>query len=71
MTDDTFTRGGLLVGLAIVGIVLYELRTLAEFVGISVPLIPYLLVVVVVLVGVYVGAVMTGRLETSPGTGTP
>ncbi|MFW6449367.1 MAG: CbaC protein [Halobacteriota archaeon] len=67
--DASFTRGGLLVGLAIVGVVLYEVRTLAEFVGVGVPLLPYMLVVVVVLVAAYVGAVMTGRLDTDGGAG--
>lgn len=41
------SRGGLLVGLAIFGVIAYELRTVAEALGVSVPLLPYLLVVFV------------------------
>ncbi|KDS91614.1 CbaC protein [Halorubrum saccharovorum] len=41
MTVDV-TRGGLLVTLAIVGVIVYELRTVLDFVGIELPLIPYM-----------------------------
>ena len=36
------SRGGLLVALAIFGVILYELRTVLDFVGIELPLIPYM-----------------------------
>lgn len=36
------TRGGLLVALAIFGVIIYELRTVLDFVGIELPLIPYM-----------------------------
>ncbi|PHQ40454.1 CbaC protein [Halorubrum persicum] len=36
------TRGGLLVTLAIFGVIIYELRTVLDFVGIELPLIPYM-----------------------------
>lgn len=45
------TRGGLLVALAVFGVILYEIRTVLDFVGIQLPLIPYM-VGVFVLAGV-------------------
>ena len=36
------SRGGLLVALAIFGVILYELRTVLDFAGIELPLIPYM-----------------------------
>jgi hypothetical protein len=36
------TRGGLLVALAIFGVIIYELRTVLDFVGIELPIIPYM-----------------------------
>lgn len=47
------TRGGLLVGLAVLGAILYEFRTLLEFVGIHVPLLPYLGSVFLLLLVIY------------------
>lgn len=41
------TRGGLLVGLAIFGVIAYEFRTVFEALGVSVPLLPYLALVFV------------------------
>lgn len=41
MTVD-ISRGGLLVALAIFGVILYEIRTVLDFVGIELPLIPYM-----------------------------
>jgi len=41
MTVDV-SRGGLLVTLAIVGVIVYELRTVLDFVGVELPLIPYM-----------------------------
>ena len=51
--SELVTRGGLLVGLAMLGAILYELRTLLEFVGIHVPLIPYLAGVLLLLFAIY------------------
>ena len=45
------SRGGLLVAFAIFGVILYELRTVLDFVGIELPLIPYM-VGVFVLAGI-------------------
>ncbi|WP_157744214.1 CbaC protein [Halopenitus persicus] len=53
MVDPSITRGGLLVALAVFGIGLYELRTLFEFLGVSVPIVPYLIAVVVLAFGIY------------------
>lgn len=36
------SRGGLLVTLAVFGVILYEFRTVLDFVGIELPLIPYM-----------------------------
>lgn len=46
MTVD-ISRGGLLVALAIFGVILYELRTVLDFVGVEIPLIPYMAAVFV------------------------
>ncbi|MES3161165.1 MAG: CbaC protein [Halorubrum sp.] len=37
------TRGGLYVALAVFGVILYEIRTVLDFVGIEIPLIPYMI----------------------------
>ncbi|MFA9516727.1 CbaC protein [Halopenitus sp. H-Gu1] len=47
------TRGGLLVGLAVLGAALYEFRTLLEFLGVSVPIVPYLIGVLALLLVIY------------------
>ena len=36
------TRGGLLVTLAIFGVIVYEFRTVLDFVGVELPIIPYM-----------------------------
>ncbi|OSO97243.1 CbaC protein [Halorubrum ezzemoulense DSM 17463] len=36
------SRGGLLVTRAIFGVVVYELRTVLDFVGVELPIIPYM-----------------------------
>ncbi|MDB2238172.1 MULTISPECIES: CbaC protein [Halorubrum] len=36
------SRGGLLVTLAIFGVIVYELRTVLDFVGVELPIIPYM-----------------------------
>jgi len=42
MTVD-ITRGGLYVALAVFGVILYELRTVLDFVGVELPIIPYMI----------------------------
>lgn len=54
----------MLVGLAVLGVILYELRTLFEFVGISVPIVPYMMGVLFVLVGVLVYISLFGNWDT-------
>lgn len=41
MTVDV-SRGGLLVTLAIFGVIVYEFRTVFDFLGLELPLIPYM-----------------------------
>ena len=41
MTLD-ITRGGLFVAFAIFGVIIYELRTVLDFVGVELPIIPYM-----------------------------
>lgn len=65
------TRGGLLVALAVFGVIAYELRTVAEILGASVPLVPYLAVVVVLaLVAVYVVVLKGGWRTESAESGS-
>ena len=41
MTLD-ITRGGLFVAFAIFGVIIYELRTVLDFLGVELPLLPYM-----------------------------
>ncbi|WP_423995645.1 CbaC protein [Halorubrum trapanicum] len=41
MTVDV-SRGGLLVTLAIFGVIVYEMRTVLDFLGLELPIIPYM-----------------------------
>jgi hypothetical protein len=60
------TRGGLLVALAVFGVIVYELRTVLDFVGIGLPLIPYM-AAVFVLAGAAVWYVsLRGGWRTEP-----
>lgn len=60
------TRGGLLVAIAIFGVIAYEFRTVAEILGINVPLIPYM-VLVFALAGLAVWFVsLKGGWRTEP-----
>ncbi len=60
------TRGGLLVTLAVFGVIVYELRTVLDFVGIEIPLIPYM-AAVIVLAGATVWYVsLKGGWRTDP-----
>jgi hypothetical protein len=36
------SRGGLLVAFAVFGVIVYEFRTVLDFVGLELPLIPYM-----------------------------
>ena len=60
------SRGGLFVALAVFGVIAYELRTVVEILGVSVPLIPYL-VAVFALAGIAVWVVsLKGGWRTEP-----
>jgi len=60
------SRGGLLVTLAIFGVIVYEFRTVLDFVGIELPLIPYM-AAVFALAGVTVWLItLTGGWRTDP-----
>lgn len=60
------TRGGLLVAFAVFGVIVYEFRTVLDFVGIELPLLPYM-AAVFVLAGVLLWAVtLTGGWRTEP-----
>lgn len=64
----TVSRGGLLVGLAVFGVIVYELRTVVGFVGIDLPILPYLAGVFVLAgVGVWL-LVINGGWQTEPGS---
>ena len=68
LSELSVTRGGLLVTLAIFGVIVYELRTVLEFIGISIPIIPYMLAVFV-LAGVSIWVVLlSGGWRTEPRT---
>lgn len=67
MTVDV-SRGGLLVGLAVFGVIVYEIRTVFGFVGVDLPIVPYL-VGVFALAGVAIWlVVLNGGWRTDPGT---
>jgi hypothetical protein len=60
------TRGGLFVGLAIFGVIVYELRTVLDALGVSLPIVPYM-AGVFVLAGVAVWlVVLNGGWRTEP-----
>lgn len=40
------SRGGLLVTLAVFGVIVYELRTVLDLVGVEIPIIPYMATVI-------------------------
>lgn len=72
MTVD-ITRGGLYVALAVFGVILYEIRTVLDFVGIELPLIPYM-IGVFVLAGAAIAVVQLKggwRDADDPGTSDP
>ncbi|MFW5974206.1 MAG: CbaC protein [Natrialbaceae archaeon] len=58
------SRGGLLVTLAIFGVIIYEFRTVLEFVGVNVPLIPYMTAVFVLGGAVIYWISLTGGWRT-------
>lgn len=57
------SQGGLLVGLAIFGVIAYEFRTVLEMVGISVPILLYMTAVFVGAIAVVLYLVMKGELR--------
>jgi len=60
------SRGGLLVGLAVFGVIAYELRTVLDMLGLPLPLVPYL-VGVFVLAGLIVWVIsVKGGWRTDP-----
>lgn len=60
----TVSRGGLLVAMAVFGVIVYEIRTVLEAVGVSVPLVPYLVVVVILSVLIVALAGLFGLIKT-------
>ena len=65
------TRGGLLVAFAIFGVIIYEIRTVLDFVGIELPLLPYM-AAVFVLAGVLLWVItLTGGWQTDPENDKP
>ncbi len=60
------SRGGLLVGLAVFGVIAYELRTVLDMLGLPLPLVPYL-AGVFVLAGLIVWVIsLKGGWRTEP-----
>ncbi|GAB7090774.1 hypothetical protein JCM18237_10450 [Halorubrum luteum] len=60
------SRGGMFVALAVFGVIAYELRTVADMLGLSLPLIPYM-AAVFVLAGIVVWLVaLKGGWRTEP-----
>ena len=65
------TRGGLLVAFAIFGVIVYELRTVLDFVGVELPLLPYM-GAVFVLAGVLLWIItLKGGWRTEPEKSDP
>ncbi|MDZ5810449.1 CbaC protein [Halorubrum sp. AD140] len=65
------TRGGLLVALAVFGVIVYELRTVLDFLGVELPLIPYM-GAVFALAGVVLWLVtLTGGWRAEPESDEP
>lgn len=60
------TRGGLLVSLSVLGVALYEVRTLLDFVGVSVPIVPYMMAVLIVVALCLIYVVLWGEWKTEP-----
>jgi hypothetical protein len=70
MTVDV-TRGGLLVTLAVFGVIVYEFRTVLDFVGVELPLIPYMAgVFVLAALAVWV-VILKGGWRTEPESDGP
>lgn len=66
MTVDV-TRGGLLVGLAVFGVIAYELRTILDMIGVGLPIIPYMIAVFVATGGVVWVISLKGGWRTDDG----
>ncbi|SFR30684.1 MULTISPECIES: CbaC protein [Halorubrum] len=65
MTVDV-SRGGLLVTLAIFGVIVYEFRTVLDFVGVELPLIPYMAGVFLLAAGTVWYVTLRGGWRTEP-----
>ncbi len=65
MTVDV-SRGGLLVGLAVFGVIAYELRTVLDMLGLPLPLIPYMAGVFVLIVLIVWVISIKGGWRTEP-----
>jgi hypothetical protein len=60
------SRGGLLVAFAVFGVIVYEFRTVLDFVGVELPLIPYM-AAVFALAGVLLWIItLRGGWRTEP-----
>jgi hypothetical protein len=66
MTLDV-TRGGLLVGLAVFGVIAYELRTVLDMLGLSLPIVPYMTAVFAAAGGALWVVSMKGGWRTDEG----
>lgn len=60
------TRGGLLVALAIFGVIIYEFRTVLDFLGIELPIIPYMAAVFVLAGAAIWFITLKGGWRTEP-----
>ncbi|WP_144798102.1 CbaC protein [Halorubrum depositum] len=60
------TRGGLLVAFAVFGVIVYEFRTVLDFVGIELPLLPYMAAVFVLASVLLWVVTLTGGWRTEP-----
>ncbi|CDK40759.1 CbaC protein [Halorubrum sp. AJ67] len=60
------SRGGLLVTLAIFGVIVYEMRTVLDFVGVELPIIPYMAAVFVLAGAVVWYVSLMGGWRTEP-----
>jgi len=67
MTFD-ITRGGLLVGLAVIGVIVYEFRTVFGFVGVNLPIVPYMLGVFALAALAVWLVIINGGWRTDPGS---
>jgi len=60
------TRGGLLVAFAVFGVIVYEFRTVLDFVGVELPLLPYMAAVFLLGGALLWVVTLTGGWRTEP-----